>query len=766
MSNKQLYSILFMAVWAVVWRYLKKARKRKEPIADTFVKVLGWSLAAISSYILILITNRYVIGSFFYSVNFICMDWILFSLLMFSKEYTSKDYKKKSSGITVGKCILVADSVSLLCNVIFEHALSYKTVYEKGELFLILKAKTLYEVHLGICYVMCILLFWNLLHKAVKSPALYKRKYIISFLDLFLLVAMNGIFLLFQLKVDVSILFYSVAGVILYNSVFTYQPRHLLVASMSMAMNGVNQAFYIFDMEGECMWQNEEADQLSGKGKNLVRLCEEMQIQLESLSEDQTRKRIEWEQNEKTRYLEVQYYAMRDDNERYLGCFFIFHDITSDVEHSLRQEYLANFDQFTGIYNKYHFYEEVQNVLKMDEQGQYVLMVSDVGQMKFVNDTFGTKTGDEIIKAIADSIRRNVPEGAVYGRLESDKFAVLMKKQDFDETRFMESSDKILKQKNKLLPVKHYLGIYEIKDRTLPVDLMCDRAIMAVNTIKGSYHCTIAYYDTEYHSRINYERQIIADLPRALEEEEFQIYLQPQINHDTKEIVGAEALVRWIHKKKGMIPPSDFIPVFEKNGLIAKLDEYVWDKACAILKEWKQKGRDNWSISVNISPKDLYFMDIYSVIKGLVEKHQISPSVLKLELTETSFVNDVKQLISLIADLKELGFKVEMDDFGSGYSALNILKDIPVDILKMDMRFFEYTDNEDRSAKILSAVVEMAKRLKIPVIAEGVEDLRQADYLSSIGCSVIQGYLYARPMPLEEFEQFITEYPYRDILAS
>jgi EAL domain-containing protein (putative c-di-GMP-specific phosphodiesterase class I) len=281
---------------------------------------------------------------------------------------------------------------------------------------------------------------------------------------------------------------------------------------------------------------------------------------------------------------------------------------------------------------------------------------------------------------------------------------------------------------------------------------MCDRAFMAIKTIKDSYDKKVAYYDDALRSNMLTEQEMSSELDFAMSDQQFMIYLQPQISA-SGEVHGAEALVRWKHPKKGMIMPGLFISAFEKNGLIAKLDRHVWEMACMKLREWKDHGRNDMYISVNISPKDIYFIDVYQTIVSLVEKYGIDKKNLKLEITETAVAKNPEEQLALIEKLRSYGFIVEMDDFGSGYSSLNMLKDIIVDILKIDMKFLGTTKEEQRSREILKKIVELSGALDMPVIVEGVETGEQVEFLKNIGCDMFQGYYFAKPMEVEQFEE-------------
>lgn len=286
---------------------------------------------------------------------------------------------------------------------------------------------------------------------------------------------------------------------------------------------------------------------------------------------------------------------------------------------------------------------------------------------------------------------------------------------------------------------------------------------MAVETIRDNHKQVIAYYDEEIRKKHLHAAMSVSELGKALKEGEFQLYLQPQIDTFANKIIGGEALVRWFSPKKGMIPPSEFIQAFEDNGMIADLDCYVWELACKQLKKWEDEGYGDRSISVNISAKDFYLADVYKSITSLINKYNLNPKRLKLEITETAFVLNVKEQMNLVERLQAAGFIVEIDDFGSGYSSLNSLKDIRADVLKLDMKFFEKCSEPERAEKIIESSVDLAHNLKMPVIAEGVEEAEQVEMLKRIGCRIIQGYFYSKPLPIPEYEEFCKKYENEDI---
>lgn len=286
----------------------------------------------------------------------------------------------------------------------------------------------------------------------------------------------------------------------------------------------------------------------------------------------------------------------------------------------------------------------------------------------------------------------------------------------------------------------------------MDIALMYDKATIAAAQCKGKYMETVAYYDNQLSQKLMEEQAISGEMNQALEQKQFEVYLQPKYNGKTNQSCGAEALVRWNHPKKGMIAPSVFIPVFEKNGFIYKLDYFVWETICGFLKKWMDQGKNPFPVSVNVSRVNIYNPHLVDDMIGLVKKYKIPARLLNLELTESAFIENQELVMSTMQRLREAGFVILMDDFGSGYSSLNILKDIDIDILKVDMKFLPVKFTNGKSEKIITSIIRMAKWLDLTVVVEGVETKEQLKFLKSIGCDYFQGYYFAKPMPVKEYE--------------
>lgn len=414
-------------------------------------------------------------------------------------------------------------------------------------------------------------------------------------------------------------------------------------------------------------------------------------------------------------------------------------------------DYYKNYDALTNIYSKQSFYDHVKELLNPATPGEYELICADIEHFKLINDIYGTEYGDILLNRIADKLKTTFGKDVCYGRIGADIFAMCLKKED-GGAKAAKKIDEIYRSFSKDMEIIASIGIYEIQSLDIPISLMCDRAILAAESVKGIYMKYYAYYDHSMRNVLLEEQELLNGIDKSLENGEFEIYFQPKCNMNTNKITGAEVLVRWNHPQKGMISPKDFIPVFEKNGFIKKLDQYVWEESAKWLHK-HAKQHKILPISVNISRVDIFGLDVQDIFQKLVAKYELDPSWMQLEITESAYSSRSDEIIFVINRLMHHGFTVLMDDFGSGYSSLNILKDINIDVLKMDMRFLDKQDR--KSQDIIESVIRMAKWLNLKIIAEGVETKEQVDFLLKIGCLYAQGFYYYKPLPMDEFETLL-----------
>ncbi|MEG2575798.1 MAG: EAL domain-containing protein, partial [Christensenella sp.] len=417
-------------------------------------------------------------------------------------------------------------------------------------------------------------------------------------------------------------------------------------------------------------------------------------------------------------------------------------------------QYLAEYDELTGIYNKIKFFDMTRKMIDENPDEKFVFMRFDVDRFQLINSFFGTDEGDKLLIYIAEHFAEYAKKCAqvTYGRIESDVVALCLPYERDKVEDMVYKSKQILEQFNLNYDIVPSVGLYVIDDLSVSVEEMYNRATLAAKTCKGNYVDFFAYYNEGMSVKLANEQEITNDMNFALKNGQFEIYLQPQYNIHTNLPCGAEALVRWRHPQRGMLLPSEFVPVFERNGFITKLDYYVWEQACACLNKWKAQGIDVYPISVNVSRVNIYNPKLAETLSELVNKYQLEPSLLNLELTESAYTDNPTAMKKVMKQLQNYGFTIMMDDFGSGYSSLSLLKDIAIDVLKIDMRFLSDTEIQGRGENIIASVIRMAKWLNIPIIAEGAETGEQVDFLRSVGCDYVQGYYFAPPMPIAEYE--------------
>lgn len=425
----------------------------------------------------------------------------------------------------------------------------------------------------------------------------------------------------------------------------------------------------------------------------------------------------------------------------------------ADDETKLRQKLrkLALHDEVTGIYNKTAFYIETKRLLNAGENRRYSLILFDVKRFKMVNELFGMKAGDKLLRFIAEAAASCIGAHEAYGRIRDDVFCLCVSRSDDEILRLIDKLRAEVAKTFMSLSLTISIGIYRVDEPSLPISVMVDKASLALSTVKGNAASGVAYYSQELSNELAREQKIIGEVQDGICTGQFKVFYQPKHLIEGGGDIGAEALVRWIHPQKGMIPPGDFIDLFEQNGLITGLDEYVWETVCKTLRGWLDKGYSPHPVSVNVSRVHLYDPKLCDKFIRLTEKYNISPALLELELTESAYVEN-PHLNELMYTLQSKGFTFSMDDFGSGYSSLNMLRSIPVDVLKLDLHFLSFTDEEPSGKIIMESVIQMAQRLNIPIIAEGVETAGQVEFLRGAGCTMAQGFYYSRPMPCDEYE--------------
>ena len=415
-------------------------------------------------------------------------------------------------------------------------------------------------------------------------------------------------------------------------------------------------------------------------------------------------------------------------------------------------------DALTGIYNRKGFYHYTREMLDQNPNEAFCLVYWNIRKFKVINNLFGRDAGDKILIQVADAIRKEFGGGnGTYGRLERDNFICCIREDVIRQGDWLHAGEITYLAEDSEYHFFSCFGLYKIEDTSLKVSSMVDKARVAMETVKNNYMEPYAWYDECMWGSIVEEQKLNSDFRRAIEEKQFQVYYQPICRAEDGVITGAEALVRWIHPERGVVSPGEFIPIFEKNGFISVLDFYVWEEVCRMLQTRRNKGLKVVPVSVNVSRVEFYNYHLCEEIRDLVQKYELPTDLLKIEITETAYSESPTRVQEAVKKLHDYGFVVLMDDFGSGYSSLNILKDLPIDILKIDMKFMTDFEQSQKAAIILENIVRMAKWMKFRSVAEGVETKKEWDFLKSVECDLVQGYYFYKPMPQAEFERLLDE---------
>lgn len=416
-------------------------------------------------------------------------------------------------------------------------------------------------------------------------------------------------------------------------------------------------------------------------------------------------------------------------------------------------------NSLTGLYFSHTFFQKAEDYLTQFKEGSFCMVAIDFEHFRLFNKLYGRTEGDKLLVKMADILNDSQTQhGGVVGYLGGDNFGILLPHSQDIIDELIENANAVIQQRNGTLGFLPGFGIYPVTDFSTPGATMYDRATLALTRVIGNYTQRVCVYSPDMEEKVEEEIKLLTEVQEGLSKDEFTFFVQPQCDISNGKIVGGESLVRWIHGEKGLIPPGKFIPILEKNGFIADLDRIVWKKVCQWLRAWIDKGYQPVPISINVSRIDIFSMDVPAYLAELLETYELPTHLLKIEITESAYAEDDDKIVTTVKQLRDANFLVMMDDFGSGYSSLNMLKSIAVDVLKIDMRFLEISSqNEEKGIGILESVINMARQMRIPIVVEGVETQEQENFLLKMGCRYTQGYYYYRPMSIADFEKLISD---------
>lgn len=745
-------SSIFIVLMGVYCIYLKQ---NKSPLSKSLFNLHLGAIVSTVLYNISLITTNLLSAYFITSLYYISIHFLVILLtdfiFIFTEMSSSPKYKKFIKVFNkIWLYVFFVDSFILILNPFFHHEFELSRLYINHNVFLCWNAKYfwMFNIHLYLCFALSAVIFGILLVKIIKANRFYKSKYISVFAVFLITLAVNIIFLKSKTNLDFSVLFYSVFSIICSCFTLVTIPRNIQNEMLKQLSDNINIGIFCFNLERKCIYSNTTA-------KKFFLAKDEILNELKSLlalRKDFVKRNIEIKQDDKTLTLAEEFSYLLDSQKKAYGYILKLNDITEELYKASEELFDSTHDALTGLLTRDAFYSETEKILKSDPNSQYYMICTNIKNFKLVNDLFGSEKGDEFLKEFAKKLKNTQYKTILTGRITGDRFAILINKTEVDEIDALQKIKELEKFTVSLNYKLHiFVGIYKITDINENVSSMFDKAALAIKNISENYSVNVAYYDNDMLSILKKNREVINAFNDALNNNHFKMYLQPQVRCSDEKVVGAEALVRWETEKGVIHSPASFIKILEDNGLIHELDRFIWEKAVQLLQKWQLLGIDH-HISVNVSTRDFYLIPLYETFTSLVTKYGIPPQKLKLEITETALVHDLKRHKKIITDLQKFGFTIEMDDFGSGYSSLTILKNISINILKIDMMFLSKTKHKERSKKILESVIKMAQKLGIKIIVEGVEDKEQAEFLKNLNCDFFQGYLYSKPITVANFE--------------
>ena len=748
-------SVATLAVFT--WISVKK-KTRLSPIVATLCALAG--MCVLSYTTLLFVPNKRAALTLF-SIYYICDMGVLGVIYIFAISIAeiSKRNSTKSVGARVFYIFAGLISLALIANIWTESVIGIEPVLFKNGWLNYWKQNYTWQsyIFVGFQTVMVCVILATLLKRAFKLPTFYKSKFITLASSFALVATVNSSALFFSFKYELSITLYVFLAAYAFQISFWGINESLLNTMISLVSENIRYAVVCFASRGRCFYLNREARNIFGYGNSGLAAAEGYRDKLLSQYPEKMFGFLTLTQslqvNSVTRTFDCEYKILKDKKNRNVVSYLKLVDTTQELKRLEEEKIRSERDPLTGLYNRSTFFKRAAEILRANRSDDFYLIATNIMDFKIVNSLFGEPVGDDVLKLQAALLSSTASPNAAFGRLTADKFAALLPKELFDMETIRKNNETLRQSLAKYnYKLQNYTGVYEIADKYENVKTMYDKAAMTIEDIRGNMETVAAFYDSSIMDRQIRDKRIVSEFDDALENGQFVMYLQPQINASDERIVGAEALVRWITPDRGTVAPMDFIPVLEKSGLIHKLDQYMWEEAAKKLAEWKARAIDMY-ISINISAKDFYYCDIYKFFTELVERYDISPKNLKIEITETVLMQDMNAHGSVLQKLSDYGFTIEMDDFGSGYSSLNTLKNVEMNTLKIDMGFLRASNFSQKVKDIISSIISMSKTLGMTVVTEGVETEDQVKFLRQASCDIFQGFYFSKPLSIGEFEK-------------
>ena len=747
-------SIIFFIFLVALSVCMVMAMRSKKAIGKYVSCLACGILPPIAGNLILLMTTNYTVAMIGFYIYFLGMDVMIYSVLRFSYAYC--EIKPNKHIKRIPDILIILDAIQYGLNPFTRFTFSCRSKMVEGYKYFVLVPYTGQTIHRIIVYGIFLGVILIFVYKCIKTPKINAEKYWIILFAMLVSGLLETYDIFSKATLDFSMMAFGAFGLLVYYFSLHYRPMKLLDKMLSGMASEMPDALFFFDKTGTCVWTNEPGRKLLGGVRNdYDSVKDNLTFLFGDIDFNKTgwSKKITLGTGDETQFTRLEMRKVVDEDGKSTGSYLSVRDITEEQNEMKREMYRSTHDSLTDLYTKEYLYESIEKRLRSDKKTDYMIGYMEISNYKVINDVFGRRFGDLTVSKAADFIREGARGKSLAGRLSEDSFGILIDKEDFlgkpveEKISTFKVSDKDLEHR----VIIHY-GVYDIAEgEEIDVPLFFDSARLATTRIADPYQTQLVYYDDKMRNEIIHDQLISSQLQDAINTKQIRPFLQPIV--DEKGLLsGAEALVRWIHPDEGLMPPGKFIPVFERSGQIVDVDKHMWRSACEILKDWQERGFKQF-ISVNISPKDFYFLDVAEELKNLVEEYKIDPKQLRIEITETVMMDEAEERFKVIEDLRRYGFIIEMDDFGSGFSSLNLLKDMPVDVLKIDMQFLRDSERNLKAGFIIKNIIRMSDDLGIDTLTEGVETAAQFEKLYAMGCKLYQGYYFSKPVPVEDFEK-------------
>lgn len=729
--------------------------RSKKPIGKAVANLLvGLTIPVIGNLILIVTTDQNI-ANFGCNVYFLGMDAAVITLLFFTYAYCEIG-KIKPAIYALIYTLFGLDVIQYILNPFFGLTFATEQIMVDDRPYYRLIPYLGQTYHRVVCYGLFVTSLIIFVVMTVRASRVYVEKYMVILFSMVVTGAIESYYIFSRHPMDMSMIGFGLFGLLVFFFALHYRSMRVLDRLLASMASDMPEAIFFFDKSGKCIWTNEPGRQRIGVSKdNYDDVKDNLKFLFDDIDFETTgwTKKIVIGSGDDAQYLELSMRSAEDEFGRLAGSYLTIHDNTEEQRAMQEQIYNSTHDSVTGLYAKEFLFDCIEKRLKRDKKTEYMIAYFEIANFKVLNDVFGSEFGTVTIKKIAETVKAYASEKTIYGKLSDDSFGLLMDKSKFKE----ELIEKLLEDfkvadENMEHHVLIHAGIYDPKpDDEIDVPLFFNSARLATTMISDNYHKRVVYYDDKLRDEAIHDQLIANQLKEAIETKQIRPYLQPIVDSRGM-LAGAEALVRWIHPEEGFMNPGQFIPIFERNGMISIVDKYMWRCACELLASWKERSIDSF-ISINVSPKDFIRLDVVAELKALVDEFGIDASKLRIEITETAMTSDSVDMIKIVESLRESGFIVEMDDFGSGYSSLNLLKNINLDLIKIDMQFLRDSERNLKAGMIIKNIINMSEDLGIDTLTEGVETAKQFEKLFDMGCRLYQGYYFSKPVPVEDFEK-------------